>query len=205
MRKLFLIVLFTAILASWNFSSDFSVNFNINYNYGASDFFDESQLFLSYDGQTFVERRHNYLGFGFNVSVTIPVVKKVYVVPGFSIKYGHQDYEYSEVPDDAEVESDKNTFFFKIVSGEFNLVYDLLTFKGEWTVQVLAGLTYNQLDADEGMRLEEKAFWGFHPGVGLKFQQMKHFGFQLVVFYEIPFDSELFSYVNSYIGIMYRF
>jgi hypothetical protein len=205
MRKVFLIVVLTVICAAGGYASDFSVNLNVNYNYGVSDFFDESRLFLSYDGQTFVERRHNYLGFGLNVSVTVPIIHKVYVVPGFSIKYGHQDYEYSPVLEDSTVESDKNTFFFKIFSGELNLVYDLLTFKGDWIVQVLAGLTYNQLSADEGMNLEERTYWGFHPGIGLKFLQMKHFGFQLVVFYEIPFDSELFSYVNSYIGIMYRF
>jgi hypothetical protein len=198
-------VLFTAILATWNFSSDFSVNFNINYNYGVSDFFEESRQFLSYDGKTFVEQKHNYMGFGFNLSVTIPVIERVYVVPGFSIKFGHQDYEYSEIPDDPEIESEKNTFFFHIVSGELNLVYDLLTFRKEWTIQIMAGLTYNQFRADEGMRLEDKTFWGFHPGIGLKFLQMKHFGFQLVVFYDIPFDSEHFSYINTYIGIMYRF
>ena len=72
-------------------------------------------------------------------------------------------------------------------------------------MQVLAGLTYNQFSADEEMRLEDKNYWGFHPGIGLKFLQMKHFGFQLVVFYDIPFDSKNFSYINTYVGIMYRF
>jgi opacity protein-like surface antigen len=205
MRKLSLIVLFTAILATWNFSSDFSVNFNINYNYGVSDFFEESRHFLSYDGKTFVEQKHNYLGFGFNLSVTIPVIERLYVVPGFSMRFGHQNYEYSEIPDDPEIESEKNTFFFHIVSGELNLVYDLLTFKKEWTIQIMAGLTYNQFSADEEMRSEDKTYWGFHPGIGVKFLQMKHFGFQLNVYYDIPFNSELFSYINTYIGIMYRF
>lgn len=205
MRKLSFILLFTMILTTWNFSSDFSVNMNVNYNYGLSDFFDASQLFLSYEGKNFVERRHNYLGLGFNVSVTIPVIKKLYVVPGFTIRYGYQDYEYRELTDDTEAEPEKNTFFFNIVSGEVNLVYDLLSFKKYWCLQIIAGLTYNQFSADEEMRLEDKNYWGFHPGIGLKFLQMKHFGFKLAVFYDIPFDSEIFSYIYTYVGIIYRF
>ena len=204
MRKCIFITMVIVLFSSGLFSSNFSINLNVNYNYGISDFFDESQTFFTYAGKNFVERRNNYLGFGFNISVSVPVIKDLYVVPGFSLKFGHQDYQYEELTDDTDAESDKNNYFFDLMSGELDIVYDLFHFKSDWRISLSAGLTYNQLNADDEMRVDEKAYWGFRPGIGIKFLQTKRFGFRLFVYYELPFDSEMFSYLGVNAGIMIR-
>ncbi len=205
MRKIAFISIVIVLFSTGIFSSDFSINLNVKYNYGISDFFDESQSFFSYSGKNFVEKRHNHMGFGFNISVSVPVFKNVYVVPGFSLRYGHQDYQYEELTDDIDAESDKDTYFFNIITGELSIIYDIIRFKSDWCINVAAGLTYNRLSADEEMRLDEKTYWGFRPGIGVKFLQLKHFGFQFFLFYDLPFDSDLFSYLGVNAGIMVRF
>jgi hypothetical protein len=205
MRKWAIIFILFPLFCTGIFSSDFSIHFNIGYNHGISDFFEESQLFLSYSGKNFVEKKHNYMGFGFNVSISIPVIKKLYAVPGFTLKYGYQDYQYKEITDDVNAEDEKNSYFFNIISGEFNVIYDVFHFKSDWNISLVMGLTYNHFRADEGMMEEEKQFWGYHPGIGLKFSNLKHFGFQIFFFYELPFDSGLLSYLSTYAGILYRF
>ena len=204
MRKCMLVALGVVLLSAGLFSSNFSVNLNVNYNYGISDFFDESQTFFSYGGNNFVERRQNYLGFGFNISVSVPVVKNLFVVPGFTLKFGYQHYQYEELSDDPDAESDKTNYFFNIRSGELDLVYDLFHFKSDWCISLSAGLTYNNFSGDSEIREDEKTYWGFRPGIGVKFMQIKRFGFQLFIYYDLPFDSELFSYVGMMAGILIR-
>lgn len=205
MRKIVLFGMLVWIFYSGVYASDFSVNVNVSYGYGTSDFFDQSQHFLSYSGKNFVETRQNYMGFGFNVSVAVPIIKRLTVLPGFTLKYGYQDYQYQELTDDTDGINDKNTYFFRIVSGELNAIYDVICFKSDWRLSVIAGLTYNHFRADEEMLEEEQKFWGFHAGLGAKFLQLKHFGFQIFVLYEMPFDDGLISYLNTTAGIFYRF
>jgi hypothetical protein len=193
-----------ALFSTGIFSSNFSINLNVNYNYGVADFFDESQTFFSYSGKNFVEKRQNYMGFGFNISVSVPIINNLFLVPGFSLKFGHQDYRYEELTDNTEAESDKNTYFFNIMSGELDLVYDLFHFKSDWFISLSMGLTYNNLSADDEIRLDEKTYWGFRPGIGVKFLQLKHFGFQFFIFYNLPFDSNFLSYLGMNAGIMIR-
>lgn len=205
MRKIVLFGMLVWIFYSGVYASDFSVNINVNYGYGTSDFFDQSQQFLSYSGKNFVETRQNYMGFGFNVSVAVPIIKRLTVLPGFTLKYGYQDYQYQELTDDTDGINDKNTYFFRIVSGELNAIYDVICFKSDWRLSVIAGLTYNHFRADEEMLEEKQKFWGFHAGLGAKFLQLKHFGFQIFVLYEMPFNDGLISYLNTTAGIFYRF
>jgi hypothetical protein len=186
-------------------SADFSLHLNINYNLGISDFFDESQTFLSYSGKNFVEKRNNHMGMGFNIAVSIPVIKRFYIRPGFSIQYGYQDYEFSELNGGTDGESEKNTFFFRIFSGELNVVYDLIRFKDRWNVNLLVGLNYNTFKPGDEMRVNEEKYWSFRTGIGATFVQLKHFGFQIFAYYDIPLNSDLFSYAGGSAGVFYRF
>jgi hypothetical protein len=205
MRKIAIFIVLVSISCFGVFASDFSVNLNVNYGYGLSDFFDQSQVILSASGKNFMESRKNYMGFGFNISVAVPIIKHLTVVPGFTLKYGYQDYKYKELPDATDGVDDKSTYFFHISSGELNAVYDVICFKSDWCLSLVLGLIYNHFKADSGMMEEEKKFWGVHAGFGVKFLQLKHFGFQLFSVVEMPLESGLISYLNSYAGIFYRF
>lgn len=204
MRKCFLSAFVVLLFSIGLFPSTFSINLNVNYNYGLSDFFSESQSFFSYEGKNFLERKQNYMGFGFNIGFSVPLVKNLFVVPGISIHFGHQHYQYEELSDGTEAESEKTNYFFDILSGELDLVYDLFRLKSDWRVSLSVGLTYNRLNADSEIRVDEKTYWGFRPGIGVKFLQLKRFGFQFLVYYNLPFDSELFSFLSMAGGIMIR-
>lgn len=193
------------IFYSGVYASDFAVNLNVSYGYGLSDFFDQSQLLLSYEGKNFAETRQNHMGFGFNIGVTIPVINRLTVVPCIGLRYGYQDYQYQELTDDTDGIDDKNTYFFRIVSGELNAIYDVISFKSDWYLSVMLGLTYSHFRADEDMLEDEQKFWGFHAGLGMKLLHLKHFGFQIFAVYETPFDAGLISYLNTFAGILYRF
>lgn len=205
MKKLIFI---SAVILFLSFSIsalDFSLHFNINYNKGVSDFFDESQNFLSYSGKNFIEKRKNNMGMGFNFCLNIQIINRLHVRPGFSIQYGYQDYEFLEINGGTDGESEKNTFFFKMFSGELNIVYDIIRFRDKWNVNLLVGLNYNTFKPDDEMRIDEEKYWSFRTGVGATFVQLKHFGFQIFVYYDIPFDSELFSFAGASAGVFYKF
>jgi len=205
MKKLILILTAILFLSISIMSSDFFLHLNINYNNGISDFFDESQTFFSYSGKNFMEKRNNHMGMGFNVGFTIPIIKRLYVRPGFSIQYGYQDYEFSEIDGGTDGESEKNTFFFKLFSGELNVIYDLFRFKDMWNVNLLIGFNYNTFKPDNEMRVDEEKYWSLKTGIGATFIQIKHFGFQIYLYYDIPLKSELFSFAGISAGVFYRF
>jgi hypothetical protein len=205
MKKLILISAAILLFSMSITSADFSLHLNINYNNGTSVFFDESQTFLSYSGKNYVEKRKNHMGMGFNVAFSIPVLKRFYIRPGFSIQYGYQDYAFNELNGGTDGESDKNTFFFKIFSGELNVIYDLFRFRDKWNINLLVGLNYNTFNPDDEMRVNEEKYWSFRSGIGATFVQLKHFGFQIYVYYDLPFNADLFSFTGVSAGIFYRF
>lgn len=206
MRKLILAVFLILMLPLWGISADFSVNLNINYNHGISDFFEESQLHLSYSGLNFIEKRQNQLGLGFNLSFNIPILKRFYLVPGVCLYFGHQSYEYTQVEVVGTGENDvKNTFYFKLYSGEMNLQYDLLVLKNGWYVSLLLGLNYNYLKADSEMMMDDEKYWGMLSGLSARFLQLKHLGFHVSGYYKIPFDAKFCSFIGAQAGISYRF
>ena len=206
MRKIFLISVLIFFLASWNFAGDFSVNLNINYNAGTSDFFKKSEIPLIFQGLNFLETTHNKLGIGFNLSCNVPLKNRLYLVPGFSIVLGHQSYKYTQVDEGSTGENDSSTTsFFKIYSGELNLLYDVLVLKNGWFVNALLGLNYNNFKADVEMRADDEKYWGMMAGLGAKFYQLKHLGFQVLGFYKIAFGDERFSFVGIQSGLSYRF
>ncbi|MCI0471587.1 MAG: hypothetical protein L0Y73_08020, partial [Candidatus Aminicenantes bacterium] len=79
MKKLILAAIFILLSTAWGLAGNFSVNLNINYNYGISDFFEESKLHLSRSGLNFIETKQNNLGLGFNFSLNIPILKRIYL------------------------------------------------------------------------------------------------------------------------------
>lgn len=203
MKKVFISFFLIFVFALWTYSSDFSVGLNVSYNYGTSDFFQESELFLSHSGLNYLETKHNLLGIGFSLNIDIPIIKKVYLSPGFSINFGHQHYNYKEIGNDNN--STRDDYFFNIYSGELNLLYDLLSFKNGWDINVLVGLNYNHFRTDPEARRENEKYFGMKAGIVVKFFQLKHFGFQALVCYKLPFSSEPYSYLITQAGILYRF
>lgn len=206
MKKLTLIAFLTLLITLPGFSTDFSVNFNINYNHGISDFFEKSQLPLSYGGMNFIEERQNRMGLGFNAGINVPILKRLYVVPGFSMYFGHQQYEYNQVDLWSTGQNNvKETYYFKIYSGELSLQYDVLVLKNGWHFSLLAGLNYNHFTADNEMLMEDEKYWGMQTGAATRFLQLKHLGFQAAFIYKKPFSAEFASFIGGQAGIAYRF
>ncbi|MCK4763477.1 MAG: hypothetical protein KAW12_14860 [Candidatus Aminicenantes bacterium] len=206
MKKLIFAVILIFLTASWSFSSGLSANLNINYNHGVSSFFDRSELQLTSSGLDFIESRQNRMGLGFTFSVNIPIYKRLYIVPGVSMNFGHQQYAYTQVGANGAGEDDtKNTYYFQLYSGEMSLLYDLLVLKNGWTVNLLLGLNYNSLKIDNETLVENQKYLGMQTAVGAKFQQLKHLGFQFFAYYKMPFAADLLAYVGAQGGISYNF
>lgn len=191
------------------FPGDLSVNFNINYNFGTADFFNLKETTVTVDDKNFLDTRDNRMGFGFNLTVNIPVMERLYVVPGIGVVFGRQNYEYIEVDDQGDpVVSDANEaheYYFYIYSGELGMMYDLLKFKSGWDISVLGGLTYNLFRPNEKMNLEEENYFGAQFGLGARFFELKHLGVQLFGYYRFPFSADLMAHLGAQFGISYRF
>ncbi|MCK5058948.1 MAG: hypothetical protein KAT34_20040 [Candidatus Aminicenantes bacterium] len=206
MKKLMLIAILTLSLLSWGVSADFSVNLNMNYNHGIADFFEQSQLPLSYMGMNFIEKKQNNMGLGFNLSINVPILKRLYLVPGASMNFGHRQYEYTQVDTwSTGANNVKDTHYFKIYSGELSLQYDLLVLKNGWYFSLLFGLNYNYFTADNEMMMEDEKYWGTQTEVMARFLQLKHLGFQAAFFYRKPFSADFASFIGGRAGIFYRF
>ena len=108
MKKILFITGIILLFTLPHFSSDFSVSLSVNYNHGTSDFFQKSQLFLTYNGLSFIEKKHNQMGMGFNLSVCVPIMKKLYIVPGFNLGIGHQVHEFPENYEESNVDPNTN-------------------------------------------------------------------------------------------------
>lgn len=206
MKKLMLIAFLALSLLSWGVSADFSFNLSINYNHGIASFFEQSQLHLSYMGMNFIEKKQNKMGLGFNVSINVPIMKRLYLVPGASMFFGHQQYEYTQTDSWSTGKNDtKATHYFKIYSGELSLQYDLLVLKNGWYFSLLFGLNYNYFTADKEMMIDDEKYWGTQTEVMTRFLQLKHLGFQAAFFYKKPFSTDFASFIGGRAGISYRF
>lgn len=204
MNKLVVTAIIILTCSSLILAGNFSLNLNISYNLGVSDFFEKTQQSYFIGGANYLETTDTRMGIGFNVNITIPLIKRLYLVPGFSIDFGHQQYTF--VNQDSEDEDSENeTRYFHIYSPEVNLLYDLFNLKNGWKLDLLAGLTYNAFKADAGMRRDDTQYWCLQLGIGARFLQLKHLGFQIFGYYRIPFKSELFTYIGSMAGVSYRF
>ncbi|MFC2155626.1 hypothetical protein ACFLRB_03950 [Acidobacteriota bacterium] len=206
MKKLMLIAILTLSLLSWGVSADLSVNLNINYSQGIADFFEQSQLPISFMGMNFIEKKQNKMGLGFNVSVNVPIMKRLYLVPGASMYFGHQKYEYTQTDSwSTGANNVKETHYYKIYSGELSLQYDLLVLKSGWYFSLLFGLNYNYFTADNEMMMDDEKYWGTQTEVMARFLQLKHLGFQTAFFYRKPFSADFASFIGGRAGISYRF
>jgi hypothetical protein len=204
MKKIVVLAIIVFAMSGLIFCENFSVNLNISYNYGTSGFFGKSQQSYFIGGENYLETIDSRMGIGFNVSINIPLVKRLYLVPGFSLNFGHQQYTFAN-QDDPGANSQNETSYFHIYSPEISLLYDLFNLKNGWKLDLLAGLTYSTFKADAEMKKENTDFWGLQMGVGARFLQLKHFGFQLFGYYRMPFKSDLYGYIGSMAGISYRF
>ncbi len=204
MKRVFFIALCLIVSVGPVIASDFSFSVNITSNWGASDFFQKSQLTLVKDGMNYLESVENRLGFGYSFSLNIPVMKRLFVVPGFSYTLGHQMY-LLENQDDPEEIPESTTSYFKFSSLEIGVLYDLFDLNNGWKLDVRCGLNYNRFKVGEKMNAEDQNYWGFQIGVGAKFLELKHLGFQLSGVYRIPFASEFYSFFSGQFGLIYKF
>ncbi len=204
MKRVFFIAILMISLVSLTVASDFSATVNISSNWGVSDFFQQSQLALTQDGVNYLESVENRLGFGYSFALNIPVTERLFVVPGFSRAQGHQQFLLENQDDPAE-DPEGSTNYFKIASFEIGVLYDLFDLKNGWKLDLRCGLNYNKFNADEEMTIGDKTYWGLQLGAGAKFLQLKHWGFQLLGLYKIPFDSELYSFFSAQFGVIYNF
>lgn len=206
MKKVLLVFVLVFSLISWNLAGDFSLNLNINYNSGNDDFFNKAELPLTFLGLNYIETTHNKLGIGFNLGLNIPLMQRLYLVPGFNVVLGHQAYTYAMVANGTDAQTAETaTHYFQIYSGELNLQYDLLVMENGWLVNAVLGLNYNKLKSDTEMRIDDDSFWGMTAGLGAKFFQLKHFGFQFLAFYKTFFGGKDYNYMGLQTGLSYRF
>lgn len=199
---LFILVIFTSV---FSFTSDFAIGLNINYGHGISDFFSLREANYQFQGQTFIENRQNKVGLGFNLSLYIPVVKNLYIAPGYSIHNNHQHYEYTEYVGEQENGSQKDDYFFQIHSPAINILYDFLRLKNGWIFSISAGVNYNFLRKDGELNFDLENYMGFSAGLYGKFFALKNLGFQIIFFYNTSFSDPTLSYINGSVGLIYRF
>ena len=205
MKKLFLLLFIMFLFVFQNYSSDFSVSLNSGYNYGTSDLFNKYFRNYSENGSNFSDEIQNKMGLGFNLSFNIPVAKRFYIIPGFSINYGNQSFIHTEIKEGEEPKIDKDSYYFRIYSGELNILYDLFHSKNGWNFNLLFGFNYNSIKTDENMREEDDEYWGVMIGIGARFFQHKHFGFQVLLYNQLPFKSKYWAYIGIRTGITYKF
>jgi len=204
MRRQVLVTVFIVVLALGIHASDFVVNLNIQYNHGLGDFFETQERHLSYSGLNFIEKERNKMGMGFGISLAIPILKRFYLVPGAGMLFGNHRYQYYRADQTSDNDVDRSDYFY-LYSAEMGVMYDLLALNNGWRISLLLGLNYNIFKPDAQTMLPEKKFWGFQSGLGARFFQLKHLGFQLWGYYKKAFDDERFTYLTAQSGISYRF
>lgn len=206
MRKLIVITIAAILFTSGAMAADIIIGLSIKYNHGISDFFTKAENTVFDGGEEFLETRKNNMGYGLDLSVAVPVRNRIFVVPGISLSFGHQNYEYTWQTEEANTGDNdvKNSYFFKIFSGEVSLMYCLLPMDNGWNINVLGGLNYNKLTADEETLIENKNYLGLHLGIATKFFQQKHLGFQFEVLYRMPFASDMPGYISGRAGFLYK-
>jgi len=204
MNKKVIFVLVIAIISLPVFSSGFGMVFNINYNIGMSDFFNRSENLYKSGGFNFLESKKNNLGIGFNAGLIIPVNSQLSIIPAFTINFGYQNYEFlkQEGKSDSNV---KNNYSLLIYSSGLKANYDIFTMRNGWRISLQLGINYNSFQSDKKSNLKNYKFWGTEAGIGVRFFQLKHFGFQSFLVYKHSFGIEHFKYVAIKAGIIYKF
>lgn len=203
MKKFIVPAVILLIYSSLIFGGNFTVNLNISYNYGTSDFFGKTQKIYFIGDSNYLETKDNRLGIGFNISLTIPIIKRVCLVPGFSYNFGHQQYTF-ESRDTANGELEDETRFFQIYSPEINLLYDLFRLKNGWKINLMLGLNHSTFKADAEMKTINTNFWCLQLGMGARFLEQKHFGFQILAYYKMPFDNDTYAYIGILTGMLFK-
>ena len=203
MKKFIIPAVFLLIYPSLILSDGFTINLNISYNYGVSDFFDKAQKTYFIGDTNYLETKDNRLGIGFNISLNIPLIKRLYLVPGFSFNFGHQQYTF-EARDNAGGELEDETRFFQIYSPELNFLYDLFRLKNGWKINLMLGFNYSTFKADAEMKTINTNFWCLQLGIGARFLEQKHFGFQILTYYKMPFDNDTYAYIGAMTGILFK-
>jgi hypothetical protein len=206
MKKRFIFIIIGLLSSSLISASDFTVNLNIHYNFGTSSFFDLEQKILSFGGNNYLQEDQNNMGLGCGASVNIPISKKLYISPAFTINVGHHTYDYQALNQTDGSESD--TYFFIIYAGELNLGYDFFKLKNGIEFFAQIGLNYNKFDADAEMVEEDKTYMGMESALGAKFFGSKHFGFQVLGYYRMPLkkdsNSDPISFFGLKAGLMFK-
>lgn len=204
MKKSILFVCFTLCFCLLSFSAGMSLNLSINYNAGMSDFFNTVESTVSQDGVDFIEKSYNRTGFGFNLSLHLPVYKKFSLAPGAGVVFGHQNYEYFQADGNGEEDVTQNSYF-RIYYGELNLLYEFVKFRNGINLNLMFGLNYNMFKADAEMEMADDNFMGMQVGFVGKFFELKHLGVMVSTYYRIPFSGDRFSYLSLQGGLSYRF
>ncbi len=204
MNKKVAFILFVLFSSVTLFSSGLGITFNTNYNIGNSEFFTLTERLYVTNGFNYLESKNNKLGMGFNFGFEIPVASRFSVIPSFTVNFGYQQYEFTKQESAGDSDMKDNYSFF-IFSGELKVNYDVIVLRNGWRVTLLLGFDYNNFKADNETGLPDVNFWGAQGGIGVKFFQLEHFGFQSFVIYRYPFNEKNFEYLTIQAGLIYKF
>lgn len=191
------------LLAAMVFPSDWALQFNFNYSSGLSDFFKLSQTSINSGAGTDVQKIRNMLGWGFDVGIQIPVVERVTILPSLAMNFGYQKNEY--FPNGDENLAVRKNSYFRFISGNLNVAYDYLLLKNGWSSYLLAGFSLNSPHGDSEIGFSKSSYLGWQAGLGFRFQQLKNWGFNTLLFYKTFFGDEKISYAGLDVGFIYRF
>lgn len=204
MKKIFFGLFGVVYFSIFLISSEFALNVNIHYSAGNSSFFDNNSNLFWDGGYNYSEKSKNKMGMGFSLNLVIPVVKRLSMVPGVSVDFGNQNYEFKRV--EAESDSDvKQNFYFHLIRSDLKLNYDFLVLKNGWSLSAIVGMGYSVLSSDAEINTGNDKFWNVITGLGVKFFQLKHLGFYFSSIYNYPLKNRNFEYLTFQSGIIYRF
>jgi hypothetical protein len=185
-------------------SSELAVNFNVNYNIGNSAFFNNNITRFWTGGYNYTEKSKNGMGMGFNANVIVFVSKNLSVIPGISIDFGNQNYEFKRVESESETDV-KDNYYFHLIKTDVKLNYDFIALRNGWKFGVIVGVGYNTVKTDSEISIGENKFWNLMAGIDIKFFQLKHIGFYISSIYNYPLKNKNFEYLTVQSGIIYKF
>jgi len=203
MKKIYIAIVALVLFSGLGLAIDYSVNLNFNYSFGAGDFFKTHEQTVTAASEETVEKMRNRLGLGFDLGVRVRLIKKLYLIPSYSLNWGHQKFEAVTVADGSAFA--RKNYYFQIHTGNLNVAYEYLTMKNGWTLYALTGVNFNRISADEELNFEKKSYLGWMIAQGFVYRQVQKLGFNFRAFYKTFFSAEKISYIGLDGGVMFRF
>jgi len=204
MKRIFIIFFIIIFFSIYLISSELAVNFNVNYNIGNSFFFNNNIAQFWTAGYNYTEKSKNGMGMGFSANVIVRILKNLSVVPGISIDFGNQNYEFKRVESESETDV-KDNYYFHLIRTDVKLNYNFISLRNGWRFGVIFGTGYNIVKSDSEINIGKEKYWNLLAGVSIKFFQLKHLGFYISSIYNYPLQNKNFEYLTVQSGIIYKF